>query len=810
MDATSYIRQAIDKSMEIEPIAHSRKVHHDKLIALANILHYQAGVEEDEFSSVIDSPSRKLKANEAKNIENAIQHHQDKLINWAKEESIAKDVNYIAKRAGLGNDVFATRYIKGVVTAIYQAVLSDDSASLQHAVNSLYTQINLTTGKPIISEDDADKIYNDTFGFKRGKVPQANLAEYFKTKIADNILNTIELAYAKQSSVQHDINLLPMTTGDEILYRGIPAFANDREDISADSLRNGISHARIGLDANNKFNRKIFDFGIRSKWWHVDEQTRAQSTTAYLPVAIHYATKIDETKKNKFNVTGFIYKIYPRKQTDAVSAGQYNAPGGKHVEITLSNIDSSCIKERVKIERLSNTKYRVIAVEPNKFFDKSLETATRKDTELKRGDILKDGAVFQRRTKALQKLNNDFTSKIKNLLSKGAKLDKRYIVEHQGKTSEYNGTEQNELYDNQYRKSKILQDPERHTSKRKPKYEKNILDKFLIGKPGRKHHSYLSKDFKKHYTQELLQNYRSEYHNPTDNNSTELAKDFYSAFDVLQPINRTDLLPSAIAVMKEVSADMASLPQRAITQSETLTENHNKIANTLFSNSYKNLNKDDQEAVHKLTQIAVKLSDVTASKIEHNNANIDLKKGVYGGIGAEGELTTHTVGCAQHSGFLLSKIYDNSPAQHKGLKAGTLITAIGNENVAGMTLDQFVTKMRGKSGERVTIKFIDSNGKQDSTILTREVIDAAYQEKYKPTSHVKAEEAAKKQLIFTFDPMETAVRAEYTNRAINGVKYYVPNSPTPLDDLTKQNIRMAKQSFKQMVVKQTLDQRMVP
>ena len=66
---------------------------------------------------------------------------------------------------------------------------------------------------------------------------------------------------------------------------------------------------------------------------------------------------------------------------------------------------------------------------------------------------------------------------------------------------------------------------------------------------------------------------------------------------------------------------------------------------------------------------------------------------------------------------------DDTPAERAGLRAGDLITHIDQEPVGNMTLNQAVSKMRGRPGTRVRITVI-SQGREPRTItLTRAIIN---------------------------------------------------------------------------------------
>ena len=68
-------------------------------------------------------------------------------------------------------------------------------------------------------------------------------------------------------------------------------------------------------------------------------------------------------------------------------------------------------------------------------------------------------------------------------------------------------------------------------------------------------------------------------------------------------------------------------------------------------------------------------------------------KGKFGGLGIEVTMESGLV-------KVISPI-DGNPAQKAGIKSGDYITAIDGQQVMGMTLDEAVSKMRGKLGTKV-------------------------------------------------------------------------------------------------------------
>ena len=88
--------------------------------------------------------------------------------------------------------------------------------------------------------------------------------------------------------------------------------------------------------------------------------------------------------------------------------------------------------------------------------------------------------------------------------------------------------------------------------------------------------------------------------------------------------------------------------------------------------------------------------------------------GKFGGLGIEITMENGIV-------KIISPI-DDTPAAKAGLKAGDYITDIDGETVIGLTLNEFVSKLRGKVGTKVKISIRRINAKPFDVTLTRDEI----------------------------------------------------------------------------------------
>lgn len=89
-------------------------------------------------------------------------------------------------------------------------------------------------------------------------------------------------------------------------------------------------------------------------------------------------------------------------------------------------------------------------------------------------------------------------------------------------------------------------------------------------------------------------------------------------------------------------------------------------------------------------------------------------KGKFGGLGIEVTMDNGLV-------LVVSPI-DDTPAYKAGIKAGDYITHIDGETVIGMTLNDAVSKMRGKIGTKIKLSIRRANAKPFDVTLKREEI----------------------------------------------------------------------------------------
>ena len=99
---------------------------------------------------------------------------------------------------------------------------------------------------------------------------------------------------------------------------------------------------------------------------------------------------------------------------------------------------------------------------------------------------------------------------------------------------------------------------------------------------------------------------------------------------------------------------------------------------------------------------------------ESFNYMSEQTKGKFGGLGIEVTMDNGLV-------KVVSPI-DDTPAAKAGIKAGDYITNINGETVVGMSLNDAVSKMRGKVGEKVTLSIRRINSKPIELTIKRQEI----------------------------------------------------------------------------------------
>lgn len=95
---------------------------------------------------------------------------------------------------------------------------------------------------------------------------------------------------------------------------------------------------------------------------------------------------------------------------------------------------------------------------------------------------------------------------------------------------------------------------------------------------------------------------------------------------------------------------------------------------------------------------------------------VEQFQGQYGGIGAYVAKNSET------GDIVIVNPFDDAPAAKAGMKAGDILIEIGGESVAGKSLDDAVTLMKGEAGTSIHVKILRDK-KEIEMDVVREVID---------------------------------------------------------------------------------------
>lgn len=730
-----YITHALSLGSEVE--------QRERGIALGNILH-RHGVEDPAFVQLasVTLGDKNIEA-WGNAVTKPVREHVSDLIRIGQEDAIARDVNILVETIGLTDpeEIFSLRK---VIADIYHSADPLDKRKLVQA----YTNYANWNNRVLINAEA--NIFNHGSVHAQG----VDLVTFLQGKVAGNSLSSLAQMYAKEISLLHDVRFTK-TTGEEILYRGIPAEHLEKKSEESeeeeqakpmdqgihDTFAEGVPHLRIDPKTGLP---DPFTYGIKSAWWDPGKNTKGVSTGMFLPNTFAYATSEESG-------IGWIYVIKPPKGVEVGAAGRYVGFASRFQELTFSSFPSEWIKERVQIQKVEGG-YVVLKVEPNPFFDKSLDNLARlgvegkslggakksdsnnvelndsdddEDLELLKnvepeeknipqdkwatvGDVLKEGTRFTRNNSPVRKLQNVVT-RAKNALGKGGEFLKSYgITTSEGKTGTYEGAEQKKLYKEYYAK-----DPTGMTSKSKPKYENK-------------------KDFKKKYTVEKLNEHRFD----ADNHpvlASEQAKLYrkIGLWPAVEGLVGKDKLEEVKAHIRDIAKDYYTHGTTAgVDKMRDLPDYHQRLTEALYGKDkeYSKLPPEDQRKVHTLSTIAIQRAEESLQvKVRENNQNPELSKGKYGGIGARIGEGTMTLGDGQViKGFLVNEVFEGGAAKSKQLKEGQLITAVWQDgkriDLANLSVDEATLLIRGEPGSKIKLEYMDTNGERLTKTMERGII----------------------------------------------------------------------------------------
>ena len=166
---------------------------------------------------------------------------------------------------------------------------------------------------------------------------------------------------------------------------------------------------------------------------------------------------------------------------------------------------------------------------------------------------------------------------------------------------------------------------------------------------------------------------------------------------------------------------MAYLSQTALATPEPRAHTYHMLE--LFGNVLDTVERNYVTPVDDKTLIEASLNGMLTSLDPHSdylNADAyaemqDQTRGEYGGLGIE---ITSEDGVVK----VISPI-DGTPAARAGIKAGDFITAVNGQSVLGLSVNEAVKQMRGKTGESVTLTIARDKVDPFDVKLTRELIE---------------------------------------------------------------------------------------
>ncbi len=151
-------------------------------------------------------------------------------------------------------------------------------------------------------------------------------------------------------------------------------------------------------------------------------------------------------------------------------------------------------------------------------------------------------------------------------------------------------------------------------------------------------------------------------------------------------------------------------------------------------------------------------------------------KGEFGGIGIEITM--------EYSLVKVVSAIDDTPASKLGIKSGDYISKVDGKNIAGLSIDEVVKKLRGKPGTKVDITIL-RKGEKEPLIksITREVIKvrAVKSARFKDVAYIKIStfsEQTHSGLVTELNKLKTQIG----DKALRGVILDLRNNPGGLLD----------------------------
>ncbi len=746
----------------------------------------------------------------------------DNLITWGRNERIAKDTLHIIERLK-SNSVALTlqdyENIERQVRDVYENPAAYCDAANDNKFLKLYTDfyhLTLSNGRLLGSYDGVD-----VFALNNGLLGETP-EDFLQNKIKDSIKQTLQFAFFEEMCIQHDYELVS-TTGEEVLYRGIPSkMGSTNQDYKDPWTPTGIAHC-----PPNSF----FSTSIKSDWHPYGNNSNATATTFFLPIALRYAFpkedglygidgKLHNYSKKFGSKVPFpareakIYVIRPPHGQEGISLTHYNAFGSNFREFTLPGVPSEWIEKIVTIKQTGDVDYEVVGVDPNKHFygylrnnngkarggtGEKLKPADKKNTFASAPlveDLLSPGVKIKSKTSLIKTVNNH-TTPIFNHFGKGKRIRKRYEITVPGKAGVYvyrGGKEQKRLFKEHYNHS-----PSEHTSLRHGRYKDQV-------------------DFKKKYTedkkavvrqnrdaahpcaQDLLkaeiENLKTGKKNHTENKKPAILDSSKTSNKTIssnkmsgkiiakpkfqppsEPIAsyvenylwenvRSSLTSAQIAdKFPEAKAIIKHLSVEYYFNPEATSAEVKIMVTNFLTQGKIALSSEQAISLYRIIDLDIlqKSRDILINKVITHNKDADLSHGIYGGLGGKGSIVFNDKG--NPSGFRIDEIFAGgsfAKIAGKGMEVGAIITEIDGHNIAreGLNTEQVISLLRGIPGQNTTITFASKDGTLKTETLQRQFIDATTQTVYSPLAKQQKKEEVAENLINKFSTTDPNLAAD--------------------------------------------------
>jgi hypothetical protein len=707
--------------------------------------------------------------------EEEIARHTDALIAWGKKESIAKNTRHIFDRLTAAGYAL-TLNDKARIHAHIQQVYDDP----QHYNHKNFYALPLEGGGTVGDVPDAD-IPGISPAVRSAIEAETVRDNFFQEKTNDTILETLQNCFFQEMCLHQDYGLMS-TTGEEILYRGMPV-KNKWRVYRAEDLKAGKTSRSYG---------SLFNTSIQAPWSRHGNHSNGTSTSLFLPLALHYAfpkergkfsdgknadNKVTDAKKaekthNYSRPARYLRKVFrrdfpqregmllviaPPKGKPVLSLAPYNAFGSMFREVVLPDFASSETKAFVTVRQISAREYRVERYEKNPCYhayhdneETTAEGRPKRRRGLSAGEadraggeestilenhedfletiLFKPGTTFKSRSSLWQSLKNNVLYPVYNWVGDvthfgfSKKIQKTYDVKAvDGKEYTYTAGEQVGIYERAYTNQE-------HTSKTNPRWKNE-------------------RAFKKGYTPEKQLEHRRKHNLEYTNVQMLLAREttvWPYVYYVLEQAGLEGRFMEVKGRIQHFGFEHLSFHRHESDEAREIyvTLHRNQLAQLLWSIPEASMLTDEKK---KLVDLLIPpvvhetVRDILLERVHRHNQDMNLERGVYGGLGATGSLAYDERGNV--CGLRIDAVFDGGMLHRMRMSVGTIITDVTDargvsHNIAreNLSLDAVIAMFRGEPAQTVTFSYIDPADNKETVTRARAVLDATTRSIYNPHS----------------------------------------------------------------------------